>query len=123
MELREFRQINSHDEPKMRPFNGSVGGKIRTRDELAITAMRRELAEELSGSEPEFRYPESYSLTESREETLGPQKSDTHPGVQNVYHRRHFDCVIDPGMYRHEYKEVRNDGKQVYFRWVPIPDP
>ncbi len=123
IELREYRSVNSHDVPTLRRFSGSVGGKIRTRDETAITALRRELAEELGHSKPEFKYPESYSLTESHEETLGPQKSDAHPGTQDVYHRRHFNCVIGPSMFRNKYEEIRDDGKRVHFGWVEILDP
>lgn len=122
MELREYRSINSHDEPTLRKFSGSVGGKIRTRDESAITALRRELAEELGHSQPEFKYPESYSLTESHDETLGPQESDAHPGTQDVYHRKHFDCVIGLDMFCNRYEEIRDDGKRVQFGWIPIPD-
>lgn len=114
-ELREFRN-GEH-----RPFNGSLGEKIRTRySETAIQAAKRGLREELGKTEPLFKDETLYTIRPNGWETKPPQPSEFYPGLYDEYARDFFLCDIQPPLCHNRYI-AEDNGRHIHFYWIETP--
>ncbi|HTK33360.1 MAG TPA: hypothetical protein VL335_02315 [Candidatus Paceibacterota bacterium] len=104
-------------------FNGSVAGKPLRSEPLnsqgLLTAIQREIGEELGQTEPRFKRPGHYELVPRHRETV--VACDCYPGLPEHFVRQHFRCLIHPKLYRKKYVHVDEKSRRITtFKWDPL---
>jgi len=122
-ELVETKQVFHNGQVRTRNFNGISETMHETENidaEGMEKAARRALVEELDQDKNGFENPRNYELIKWDEGVIGPQESEKWPGLDAVFRRHIYLCLIRRKLFRRKgYCEVQGD-KTTYFEWKQI---
>jgi hypothetical protein len=104
---------------RTRPFNGSLGEKIRwLYGEDDLSAGRRGINEELGETEPEIKTAK-LDIERLRVEDDRRPESDYYGKLPAVYHRHHVRCLLPYDLCRKEFI-AHDDGREFHFLWKTV---